>query len=192
MANTDPFPNAEVETPRLLHAHQTRGEPADSHDDVGRLLSGQPRADENWGTGQHPDRHPAGGQRHSDAESVDGTGVGRPDAPDGFPSAAFGTTQRPAKLAVRRPTERGRRTLSAADGQRSGGIAGGLDAALLSAGLHATEAQHAALHPAGSFPGGDAHPDRLGGSFGAHQPAGHGFFSPSSSCGSSRISWRSR
>ena len=44
----------------------------------------------------------------------------------------------------------------------------------------------------GAFPGRHADADRLGRRFGAHQPGRPGFCSPFSSCGSSRISSRSR
>ena len=98
--------------------------------------------------------------------------MGWQHAPDGLSSAAFRQAHEPRGLGVRHSAECRGRALSAGRGEYAVSPAGGFDFALLSARLYPTEAEDAPVHAPRRFPGGHAYSDRLGWSFGQHQPAG--------------------
>src|SRR5258707_14809888 len=60
---------------RLLHAHQARSEPSDSDDNLGRVLPGRPGELPPRRPAEYAAGDPAGGQWHSNPQSIYGTGA---------------------------------------------------------------------------------------------------------------------
>ena len=94
---------------------------------------------------------------------LDGTCVGRPDAPHREPASTFGTSQHTRSVSVWPSVERCRRSLSGDHRKFIVSIFGSLDAAVVSADLYAIEAENPAVHAARGIPRGDADFDRMGG-----------------------------
>jgi len=141
------------QAPGLLHSHQAGSEPAYSDDHVGGLLSCLPRAVPDCRLGEYVGGHASGCQRNCHAESMDGTCVGRPDAPHREPASTFGTSQHTRSVSVWPSVERCRRSLSGDHRKFIVSIFGSLDAAVVSADLYAIEAENPLCTLLGAFPG---------------------------------------
>ena len=136
--------------------------------------------------------HAPGRQRNRNPQSVDGTRVGRANAPHRVAPTAFRPTQCTGSAGLRSHAQHHRRSLSTPYCECPVGGIGSFHTALLSAHLHAAEARDATLHRAGCLPGCDAHTDRLGRRLERPSTGTPGCSLPSSSSGSSPTSSRLR
>src|ERR1039458_7281778 len=93
---------------------------------------------------------------------MDGTGLGRANAPHREPAVAFRTSQQSRGVSVWHSVERRRRVVPRGHGEPAVGISGDLDAGVISAHLYTIEAKNASVHAAGRIPRSNADADRMG------------------------------
>src|SRR5579872_1561234 len=101
---------------------------------------------------------------------MDGTGLGRANAPHREPSTAFRTPRQQRSFTVWHSVERGRRVISRAHGESAVGVSGSIDTAVIPRGLYTVEAKNPFVYIARSLPWGDANSDRMGRGFGRNRP----------------------
>jgi len=136
-------------------------------------------------------RHPPGCQWNSHTEPVDGTILGRSNAPHGRPASTLGQAELAQSISFWNSSKRLRWPVPCVGGELAGCCIRHLHAAIVSACLHSAEAQDAVVHADRRVSRRNAGADRIGRRFGRHRCERRGFCSQFFFYGSFRIFWRS-